>query len=157
MKKELEEALERLYKCNDEDYTLGYQQHDYKLLQQAILELKAIKKSNPSEALEGLKHIKKYYVPQPCSAKTYDYLEAIEQALLKAQEQSKVLEVIFEKGFDRSIKDYDNYAIWLEYKTEQFDKAIEKHPTILNWDVFDNFTYTQEEFDIIRNYFKNNS
>ncbi len=62
------------------------------------------------EALKGLKHIKKYYVPQPCSATTYDYLEIIEQALLelkaikeskeyntigqyilKAQEQEKVL------------------------------------------------------------------
>lgn len=36
MSKELE-ALERLYKCNDDDYTLGYQQHDYKLLQKALL------------------------------------------------------------------------------------------------------------------------
>jgi len=36
MDKELE-ALERLYKCNDDDYTLGYQQHDYKLLQKALL------------------------------------------------------------------------------------------------------------------------
>ena len=41
MNKELE-ALERLYKCNDEDYTLGYQQHDYKLLQQAVQRLEAI-------------------------------------------------------------------------------------------------------------------
>jgi hypothetical protein len=35
MEKEFE-ALDRLYKCNDDDYTLGYRQHDYKLLQQAL-------------------------------------------------------------------------------------------------------------------------
>ena len=35
----LEEALDRLYECNDDDYTLGYQQHDYKLLRQALQRL----------------------------------------------------------------------------------------------------------------------
>ena len=35
MNKEFE-ALDRLYKCNDDDYTLGYRQHDYKLLQLAL-------------------------------------------------------------------------------------------------------------------------
>lgn len=38
MNRELE-ALDRLYKCNDDDYTLGYQQHDYKLLKQALQRL----------------------------------------------------------------------------------------------------------------------
>ena len=45
----LEEALDRLYECNDDDYTLGYQQHDYKLLQEALTRLESIDNAKPSE------------------------------------------------------------------------------------------------------------
>lgn len=57
----------------------------------ALNELQSIKEANPSEALECLKHIKKYYIPEPCSAKTYDCLETIKQALIKAQEPKNYL------------------------------------------------------------------
>lgn len=108
MNKEME-ALKRLYDCNDDDYTLGYQQHDYELVKQTLYRLD------------------------------------IENAKLK-----RVFKIIVDKGFDKSIYDYGNYALWLEYATEQFGKAIEKNPTILSWDVFDKFIYTQEEFDLLR-------
>ena len=49
MNKEFE-ALDRLYKCNDDDYTLGYRQHDYKLLQLALTT-----KSKKEQALEIIK------------------------------------------------------------------------------------------------------
>jgi hypothetical protein len=45
--KEYEEALWRIYNCNDDDYTLGYRQHDYRLLQQALTT-----KSEKEQALE---------------------------------------------------------------------------------------------------------
>ena len=138
----LEEALDRLYECNDDDYTLGYQQRDYKLLQQALQRLEAIDNANPSEALKGLKHIKKYYVPQPCSCTTYDYLEIIEQALLKAQEQEKVLDIIKEKRvivdllIDNNLEDYNNKII-----------------IIYGYALSTGRLLTQEEFDLLRRYF----
>ena len=67
-------------------------------------ELQQIKSAEPSEALKGLKHIKKYYVPQPCSATTYNYLEIIEQALLKAQKlekENEILKEIIKSFFDK--------------------------------------------------------
>lgn len=79
-------------------------------------------------------------------------LEIVDQALSKAQEQEKVLEIIMEKGFDESIRDSNSYATWVEYKTEQFAEAIKKHPTILNWDVFDKIIYTEQEFKSLKEY-----
>ena len=46
---------------------------------------------NPNEALECLKHIQKYYVPEPCTAKTYDCLETIKQTLLRLQQPKQYL------------------------------------------------------------------
>lgn len=57
-------------------------------------ELKFVDNSNPSEALECLKHIKKYYIPEPCSAKTYDCFETIKQALIQAEQDKKKLNEI---------------------------------------------------------------
>lgn len=49
--KEYEEALWRIYNCNDDDYTLGYRQHDYRLLQQALTT-----KSKKNQAFEIIKN-----------------------------------------------------------------------------------------------------
>ena len=85
MSKEYLEALEHVYYGSQ-----GYGETDkyYKYLKDY---LEYIDNANPSEALEGLKHIKKYYIPEPCSAKTYDCLETINQALLKQQEPKQYL------------------------------------------------------------------
>jgi len=109
-------------------------------------------------------------------------INTIKQALIKAQEiekelkelkvkyadtlinnefikytddNEKVLSIIKEKGFDKSIMDSNSYAIWVEDKTEQFAEAIEKHPTILNWDLFDKIIYTEEEFDLLKRWLGN--
>ena len=86
----LEEALDRLYECNDDDYTLGYQQHDYKLLQQALKRLEAIDNANPSEALECLKQIEDIIETKIGLGVVNAYIiNIIKQALEKAQEQEK--------------------------------------------------------------------
>ena len=105
------------------------------------------------EVDEALKNIK-----IRCHSKSVWYdpidfdLEIVDQALSKAQEQEKVLEIIMEKGFDESIMDSNSYATWVEYKAEQFAKAIEEHPTLLKWDVFDKIIYTEQEFDLLKKY-----
>ena len=97
------------------------------------------------EALETIKQITLTTNTQEHSIEinVNKYFDAIEKGL-------KVLSIINKKGFDKTIKEYDNYDIWLEYKTEQFGKAIEKNPTILNWNMFDNFIYTKEEHDLLK-------
>lgn len=100
MSKELEalECLERLEyyhirSVND----LGCKEHrlkDINTIKQALQRLSAIDNANPSEAIKCLEHIKKYYIPEPCSAKTYDCLETIKQALIKAQENARSEEIL---------------------------------------------------------------
>lgn len=143
MKKEFE-ALERLYKCNVDDYTLGYQRRDYKLLQETLQRLEAIDNADPSEALEGLKHIKKYYVSQPCSAKTYDYLEIIEQSLLKAQEQKRVLKIVIEKRVD--LESFCTVFIDNGYYSYNYYEET--------WGMYGEYKLTEEEFDTVKKYAK---
>lgn len=87
MSKELE-ALERLYKCNDDDYTMGYQHHDYKLLQEALHRLESIDNTSPSEAMVCLEELRDFRYGKDkllvCQTEMY---KQIKQALLKAQEQ----------------------------------------------------------------------
>ena len=88
MSKEYLEALERLYKCNDDDYTLGYQQHDYKLLQQVLQRLEIIENAKPSEALKMLLEAKQQRLNLYGQLLYNDkiFFEALEPALFKAQE-----------------------------------------------------------------------
>lgn len=100
-----------------------------------------------------------------------NYADKVKQSLSKAKEQEKenvklkgqvnyltevgnnyqkILNIIEKKGFNRDIKNYDDYDTWLEQEVEKFGKAIEKHPTILSWDMFDDFIYTKEEFSILK-------
>lgn len=123
------------YVGND-TYRLYIKKNDIEFLEKEIQRLEQIGNVNPSEALKGLKHIKKYYVPQPCSAKTYDYLEIIEQALLKAQEQEKVLSIIKEKNVD--IKLLKLSTTWLDYYTRV------KHKTGYDTELI------EEEFDLLK-------
>lgn len=118
----LEEALDRLYECNDDDYTLGYQQHDYKLLQEALQRLEAIDNAKPSEALvyvedlrienDALIDLKDTTGYDADTQRIYvgrlkdkeKEINTIKQALLKSQEQEKeneLLKEIIKSFFDR--------------------------------------------------------
>lgn len=144
MSKELE-ALERLYKCNDDDYTLGYQQHDYKLLHQALQRLESIDNAKPSKALEGLENLGtngiEYREPfelgftKSMPFKSTREFKIIKQALIKAQEQEKVLEIIIEKGVD--VATFNTYQTVIEYNWSiRFEKHKRKE-------------LTQEEFELL--------
>ena len=67
------ERLERLLNCNDDDYTLGYQQKDHKLLRQSLLKAQEQEKEN-AEYKEVLKIIFKKNV-NIRSLKAYDLEE----------------------------------------------------------------------------------
>ncbi len=84
MIKDYLEALERLYKCNDDDYTLGYQQHDYKLLQEALLKMQKNEKvlkvilqnieldEDYSEQISGSTKAYKLVIPNDISVEEYE-------------------------------------------------------------------------------------
>jgi hypothetical protein len=106
MSKEYLEALDRLYRCNDDDYALGYQLHDYNLLKQALIKLEQIEKGKntdiidnymtfknseqvePSKAMECLERVSELQYIDHYESREKE-IEIIEQALIKAQEQEK--------------------------------------------------------------------
>jgi len=106
--------------------------------------LEAIDNANPSEALKGLKHIKKYYVPEPCTATTYDYLEIIEQALLKAQETEKVFEIIKVKPIESGIA-IEQIKKQRDLTYSQYKKAIVE--------LSEAYLLTEEEFNLLKKHF----
>ena len=117
---------------------------DFDIIEDALQRLEAIENASPNEALKGLKHIKKYYVPEPCTATTYNYLEIIEQSLLKTQEQEKenaelkrVLEVLFKKQVDLG---------WLWYCVHECINSLDEYNKKMP---IEKFKLTQEEFDLL--------
>lgn len=137
------EALERLAMPDDlhikECEKLGISPtQDYEIIKQELKELQAIKEAKTSEEIECLLDIKSNYKFYAHNNRAIDYqCSVITQALIKAQEQEKVLEIIKEKGVDvgylqtcKTLKEY-NSSCWAD--EEDFNKKL-----------------TQEEFDLLK-------
>lgn len=136
------EALEcslKLYKMvesagNDNGFNLNEAWEYHETIKQALLELKAIKDANPSEALKALDR-------NIVVIREKDYT-IIEQALVKAQEQEKVLKVILKKRIDLEsfystfVKDNLDYKYYEKYYGTY---GLEK--------------LTQEEFELLKKVF----
>lgn len=142
MSKELEALLD--IKENYKFYVHNKKPIDYQceIIKKALQRLETLDNAKPSEALECLEKVNDYL------NNVYDYKEIIEevkkdintikQALLKAQEQEKVLEIIKEKYVDffqfpccRNVYEYN-------------DLKFSKHEKI-----------TQEEFDTLKRWLGN--
>ena len=130
---------------------VGMTPEELETIKQALNELKAIKEANPNEALEGLKHIKKYYVPEPCTATTYNYLEIIEQALLNAQEMEKVLNTIREKKVN--VGNF-YFMVLIMGKDYDFCKLNNNNAMYNICDTRKDFL-TKEEFDLLKRWLEN--
>ena len=112
------------------------------ILKSALQRLEAIDNAKPSEALEEL--FKTSYF---CSKEEYDKInscyDSIKQALIKAQEQEKVLSIVFEKNVDvlelRILIKHHNDRMVLKLYNRQYKKE---------WQL------TQEEFNLLKEYFK---
>ena len=113
---------------NQQEKMLLDENSPYNVLKQVLTELKAIKEAKPSEALRCLEELR-----SNLGVIYDDTLNAIEQALLKAQEQDKALEIIKEKDVDTfylrqcfKVKDglekYNNcFKVGYKLKEEEFD------------------------------------
>ena len=127
-------------------------------LKQALTELQAIKEAKPSEALENIiqafehtlevsNKARLIFNEKPVSVDWNELSEIkiLKQALLKAQEQEKVLEVVFGKRVDlpylrccfEDNQTVERYNEYINEKTITFDHEKE---------------LTQEEFDLIKKY-----
>ena len=144
MTKELEEAIE----CLDDKETLKYID-------------KIANSVNPSEALEEIKQIE-FYVGTIIGlkfikgndvfseAKKQDYeifekkSEKIKQYILKAQEQEKVLEILFKKQVDLG---------WLWYCIHECINSLNEYNKKMP---IEKFKLTEEEFELLKRYFDEN-
>lgn len=108
MNKEYLEALERLAMPDElhikECKRLGIGlTDDYDLIKKALFELKVIKEANPSQAMGCLHWLGKHRIEfSEFLAPIEDTSEynVIKQALLKAQENEKILKFVFEKNIN---------------------------------------------------------
>ena len=102
MNKDYLEALGNIESALWDD-NFHYQTHreDLEVIEQALERLKSIDTSNPNEVLKVFKEFKKILLENIVLLDTdLQRLNTIEQSLLKAQEQEKVLKLIFKKNVD---------------------------------------------------------
>lgn len=112
------------------------------IIEQALLELRSIKEADPSEALEELKRIDYNitYILSDCdsneevsmclnSLRDNKSCEVIKQALLKAQEEHKLLEIIKEKVMN--LVSVSDGRVW-DGELYQSNKLTEEESVILN-------------------------
>ena len=103
-------------------------------IKQALQRLESIDNTNPSEALECLEKVELL----TCDFEWYkDNINTIKQALLKAQEQEKVLKIIKEKNVNTLLLE-------LAENLEEYNERI-----------VPNGKLTEEEFDTLKRYFEN--
>lgn len=144
MSKELE-AFNKLMEESPEVHIKSYE-----IVINALQRLEAIENANPSEALEALRSLgealgtleidKDTMLPKVVlfgnRAKHY---KTVEQALLKANEQEKVLKIIFEKQVDFEVFGaFDTYKDYEIYYNKRFHVIEHK--------------LTEEEFEIVKRY-----
>lgn len=137
MSKELD-AFNRIMEIYGTTNSLEGTYDDFLAIKKALQRLEAIDNANLDEALEDLKELHKLAYDIDVW-KIEDIVQSlhIKQALVKAQEQEKVLNIITKKNIDI-------FELKISKKVEEYN-AVVKRP-------FD--TLTQEEFKLLKEYFK---
>lgn len=108
---------------------------DFDIVEQALLELKAIKEANPSEALECLKALQsirdKYSMPLTEYVNSFDYIKTIKHVLLKQQEQKKFFDdmLIFKNGCMMSCFEYSGKQI-VAMPLEEYDEFMKQEKAL---------------------------
>ena len=154
MTKELYEAIDNLWaNLAHTNYTENYSTRDRKLLIEAVKRLEAIDNANPSEALSRIEDC--FYEDPYADRKDVSYeddIATIKQALLKAQEQEEVLEILKIKKyipFDRinprfwndkeTYNETCNYEFYLWLCEEECEYVVKEEQKL-----------TEEEFDLLK-------
>lgn len=152
MSKELE-AINKIMETYGNTNSLEGTYNYFLIIKKGLQRLESIEKVKPSEALEKLKENTEMFdeiaQENDHSYKDNTVIEAyvyhfnntvIEQTLIKAQEKEKVLEIIKERQVNIAllvtVRDVEEYNFYIPY--EEYEKYL-----------------TQEEFDLLKRYFKN--
>ena len=132
------EALKRIGNNLEHHYPENIR--DFNILKQALQRLEAIENANPSEALECLEQLAEMADKCWVSCDVHKWKNTIKQALIKAQEQEKVLKIIKEKNVDvyilNDLGTLEEYNEWV----------LKKYGTY--------YQLTKEEFELLKEYFK---
>lgn len=158
MSRELE-ALERLIEYRridvesvERDDGTSYE-NDISIIEKALQRLEAIDNANPSEALKYLENMIDTFLVENKNkiefnkVNNYDCelleerrkdLESYKQALIKAQEQGKVLEILFKKQVDLG---------WLWYCIHECVNSLNEYNKKMP---IEKFKLTQEEFNLLK-------
>ena len=117
-------------------------------VQEALERLESIENANPSKAIECLESFKNFFTDRarrepnnPFNDKWLEKIDTIKQALLKSQEQEKVLKIIFEKQVNFEVfgafETYKDYEIYYNKRFHLIEHKL-----------------TEEEFDKLKRYLK---
>lgn len=112
-------------------------------LKQALLELKSIKETNPSETLRKLDIIRHLEIGfdkngKPITLNDTSGLNYIEKALITKSKKEKAFDIVAEKMVDM-------YRLAVADNVEKYNK----------WTEFDEYWLTEEEFNLIKEVLKN--
>ena len=157
MRKEYLEALENIKSLLKDDWVDSYWKTYYETIKQALQRLESTENANPSEALGLVKRTCEIYVDSLKQRDLIGYdiiekqineaLDTIKQALVKSQEQEKVLEIILERHIDIlnleeciEREKMGNVASALEYYNRYYSFNI-------------SCELTQEEFELLKRHF----
>lgn len=125
-------------------YRLYIKKNEIKLLEKYLTELQAIKNSKPSEALKLFEEFKGILLKNIVFLDTdLQRLNAIEQYILKAQEQEKVSSILKEKRIDLE----GFYTMFVE---DNFDYNY----YVNRYGTYGLKCLTEEEFNTLKEYFK---
>ena len=107
---------------------------DFDVIEKALQRLETIENANPNEALKCLEKLEIQITNRIIlnEEEQLNFCNTIKQALLKAQEQEKVLKILFEKNVT---------IFWLKEC-----KSLEEY----NYNTADYMKLTQEEFDLLK-------
>ncbi len=134
----------------NDTYRLYIKKNEIKSLEKYLTELKAIKEAKPSEAMEELDFMGNYKIPTANGSQHLKdfcnrHFAIIKQALLKAQEQEKVLEIICEKNVKMYAFKRDTYVLGKDFTYKLYLNSLGYYHS-----GFDVKTLTQEEFDLLK-------
>ena len=118
------------------DEGMGIHSTSYEKCKERLIRLAKIDNAKPSEALERLEN-NRNAIPY-----AIDY-RIIKQALIKSQEQEKVLEIIKEKKVDIKL------IMWAGNMVEAYNQKVREQK-----DYWWREELTQEEFDLLKRWFK---
>ena len=145
------EALKRMeYFVNEEMGIKTFKQSgwhiegtdDYELIKEALQRLEAIDNAKPSEALECLEETKKiihnYISNGDWDNKILPKLDIVKQALIKSQEQEKVLKIIKEKEVNMQVfNQCEDVEVYNNVYKKQKDRQL-----------------TEKEFELLKRCFR---